>query len=83
MNTNLVCVVCFGTNDRELVRFTTLRLNPKLDRELARTMVDSDSVIFYSSSTVSKTRRLMMSDLRALKKVLALHFACRYGLAIS
>jgi hypothetical protein len=48
VNTDLVCVVCFGTNDRELVRFTTLRLNPKLDRELARTMVDS--VIYYWSN---------------------------------
>jgi hypothetical protein len=48
VNTNLVCIVCFGTNDQELARFTTLRLNPKLDRQLARTMVDS--VIYYWSN---------------------------------
>jgi hypothetical protein len=45
MNTDLVCIVCFGTDDRELARFTTLRLNPKINRELGKTMVES--VIHY------------------------------------
>jgi hypothetical protein len=42
---DLVCIVCFGTNDREIARFTTPRLNPKIDRELGKTLVDS--VIYY------------------------------------
>jgi hypothetical protein len=52
---DLVCIVCFGTNDREIARFTTLRLNPKIDRELGKTMVDS--VIYYWGNG-SQTRNI-------------------------
>jgi hypothetical protein len=45
MSTDLVCIVCFGTDDREVARFTTLRINPKITRELGKTMVES--VIHY------------------------------------
>ena len=45
MRTDLVGIICFGTNDREIARFTTLRLNPKIDRELGKTLVDS--AIYY------------------------------------
>ena len=39
MRTDLVCIVCFGTNDREITRFTTLRLKPKVDPELGDTLL--------------------------------------------
>lgn len=55
---DLACIVCFGTNDGDSARFTTLRLNPKIDGELGATLVDS---AIYSwdcgGFTMSRLRR--------------------------
>ena len=63
MRTDLVCIVCFGTNDRELARFTTLRLNSKIDRELGNTLVDS--AIYYwdcGGYTVSRFQNVVLVE---------------------
>jgi hypothetical protein len=63
MNTDLVCVVCFGTDDRELARFTTLRLNPKIKSELGNTLVDS--AIYYwdcGGYTVSRFKNVVLVE---------------------